>query len=88
MLFRSLCAHLCMDRPPPGAAARRGLLFQSPLFGPRSRHALGADPRGDPIQPIRYYLEPVVKFAAHLKNISCVNISEFVLLYFGLHFNI
>ena len=28
------------------------------------------------------HLEPVVKFAAHLKNISCVNISEIALLHF------
>ena len=29
-----------------------------------------------------YYVEPMVKFVAHLKNILCVNISEFALLYF------
>ena len=31
---------------------------------------------------IRYYLEPVVKFAVHLENILCGNISEFALLHF------
>ena len=35
-----------------------------------------------------FYWEPVIKLAAHLKNICCVIISEFVLLYFGLHLNI
>ena len=32
-----------------------------------------------------YYLEPVVKISAHLKNISCGNFSEFALLHFGLY---
>ena len=35
-------------------------------------------------RPNIYYLEPVIKFSAHFENISCVNISEFVLLHFGL----
>ena len=36
---------------------------------------------------IIYYLEPLIKFAAHLKNILCVNISEFALLHFRALFN-